>query len=208
MHDLDKYLDNQNVKAFLEVIKDAEGTSRAKDPYRVFGGGVKNQLENLDKTPDFNKWDFKQTDGKKNRSSATGAYQFISSTWKDLQKQYGFEDFTPRTQDLGAIALLQKSGALPHILAGDFQLAIDKANKTWASLPGSPYAQRTRGMDFVQRSLSKHLGEPVVITENKKENESPKDIPLTETQPQKPQVRGSWIKRIISKVAGFFQRKT
>lgn len=208
MHDLDKYLDDPNVRAFLEVIKDAEGTSKANDPYSVFGGSVKNQLESLDKTPSFTKWGFKQTDGKKNRSSATGAYQFIAPTWRELQKQYGFDDFTPRTQDLGAIALLQKNGALPYILSGDFNTAVKKANGTWASLPGSPHAQRTRDMAYVQRSLSKHLGEPVVLAEDEKDDESPKERPLTEQKPQITQVRGSWIKRTISKVAEFFRRKT
>ena len=47
------------------------------------------------------------------------------------------------------------------ILKGDFDTAVKKANRTWASLPGSPYAQHTRSNEYVAQSLAKHLGEDV-----------------------------------------------
>lgn len=160
MKDLSGYLANENVQAFLAMLRDAEGTSKGADPYRVYGGSAKNQLESLD-TPDFKSWGFTQTDGKKKRSTATGAYQFLEKTWKGLEKNYGLTDFSPRSQDLGAVALLSESGALKDILNGDFAKAISKANKTWASLPGSPYAQKTRSNEFVSASLQKALGQPI-----------------------------------------------
>lgn len=204
-HNLDQYLENPNVRAFLAVIRDTEATSKGNDPYRVFGGSSKNQLESLDKTPDFKSWGFTQTDGKKNRSTATGAYQFLSSTWKELQKQYGFEDFTPRTQDLGAIALLQKNGALPFILSGDFDTAVKKANKTWASLPGSPYAQRTKDMTYVKHALERHLGEPVVLNDIKEEDSSPKPQAPTNYPSRAEQNLTQRIKTLWAKVTGFFR---
>lgn len=160
---LEQYLDNPNVQAFLSMLRDAEGTAQTGDPYRTrFGGAIDEKLD-LNGYPTFVKKEFTQTDGKKNKSGATGAYQFLEKTWKGLANEYGFDDFSPRTQDLGAIALLKQNGALPHILNGDFSKAVQKSNSTWASLPGSPYAQHTRSMDFVNNSLSKGLGQPVTV---------------------------------------------
>ena len=158
---LEQYLDNPNVQAFLAMIRDAEGTNQTGNPYQTrFGGKVDENLD-LSKYPTFEYKKFKQTDGKTNVSGAVGAYQFITKTWANLAKQYGFKDFSPKTQDLAAIALLQQNGALPLILKGDFQGATKKSNRTWASLPGSPYAQHTRSSEYVAKSLSKHLGQPV-----------------------------------------------
>lgn len=164
--ELESYLDNKNVQAFLGLIRDTEGTAKGADPYRVYGGSAKNQIKDLSK-PDFKRWGFTQTDGKKNTSSASGAYQFLERTWNGLAKQHGLKDFSPRSQDLGAVALLKQSGALDAILKGDFDTAVKKANRTWASLPGSPYAQHTRSNEYVANSLAKHLGEDVDLTKYK-----------------------------------------
>ena len=163
---LENYLEDKNVQAFLALIRDTEGTAKGADPYRVYGGSAKNQIKDLSK-PDFKRWGFTQTDGKKNTSSASGAYQFLERTWNGLAKEYGLTDFSPRSQDLGAIALLKQSGALDAIVKGDFDTAVKKANRTWASLPGSPYAQHTRSNDYVAQSLAKHLGEDVDLTKYK-----------------------------------------
>jgi hypothetical protein len=50
--------------------------------------------------------------GKPITSTASGAYQFLSRTWDGLVKQYGFTDFSPKNQDLGAVALVAGRGAL------------------------------------------------------------------------------------------------
>lgn len=179
--ELESYLDNKNVQAFLGLIRDTEGTAKGADPYRVYGGSTKNQIKDLSK-PDFKRWGFTQTDGKKNTSSASGAYQFLERTWNGLAKQHGLTDFSPRSQDLGAIALLKQSGALDAILKGDFDTAVKKANRTWASLPGSPYAQHTRSNDYVAQSLAKHLGEDVDLAKYKMPvgGENPKQKALTQ----------------------------
>ena len=183
--ELESYLDNKNVQAFLSLIRDTEGTAKGADPYRVYGGDPKNQIKDLSK-PDFKRWSFTQTDGKKNTSSASGAYQFLERTWNGLAKQHGLTDFSPRSQDLGAIALLKQSGALDAILKGDFDTAVKKANRTWASLPGSPYAQHTRSNDYVAQSLAKHLGEDVDLTKYKMPvgGESPKQEAPTQATTQ------------------------
>lgn len=188
---LDNYLEDKNVQAFLALIRDTEGTAKGADPYRVYGGSAKNQIKDLSK-PDFKRWGFTQTDGKKNTSSASGAYQFLERTWNGLAKEYGLTDFSPRSQDLGAIALLKQSGALDAIVKGDFDTAVKKANRTWASLPGSPYAQHTRSNDYVAQSLAKHLGEDVDLTKYKMPAGAPspkQEAPTSKTVSTSPSVQ-------------------
>lgn len=158
--ELEPYLSDNRVNAYLNMLMDAEGTSQYGNPYAVAGGG-KVTIKDLSQAGGFPSWGFKQTDGKSNTSSAAGAFQFLNSTYDGLRKQgYEVNDFQPRTQRLAAIALLKQNGALPYILNGDFSTAIKKSAGTWASLPGSPYAQKTRDVNFVQRSLQKHLNDP------------------------------------------------
>lgn len=188
---LENYLEDKNVQAFLALIRDTEGTAKGADPYRVYGGSAKNQIKDLSK-PDFKRWGFTQTDGKKNTSSASGAYQFLERTWNGLAKEYGLTDFSPRSQDLGAIALLKQSGALDAIVKGDFDTAVKKANRTWASLPGSPYAQHTRSNDYVAQSLAKHLGEDVDLTKYKMPAGAPspkQEAPTSKTVSTSPSVQ-------------------
>lgn len=164
--ELEPYLNDRRVNAYLNMLMDAEGTSKYANPYATAGGG-KIVLNDLSKSGGFPKWGFTQTDGKKNTSSAAGAFQFLNSTYDDLRRQgYEVNDFQPRTQRLAAIALLKQNGALPHIVNGDFNTAIKKSAGTWASLPGSPYAQKTRDTKFVQQSLQKHLNDPSLTLNN------------------------------------------
>lgn len=164
--DLQQYVNNANVNAYLNMLMDAEGTSRHANPYVVAGGG-KVMIQDLSQAGGFPKWGFTQTDGKKNTSSAAGAFQFLNSTYDDLRRQgYEVNDFQPQTQRMAAIALLKQNGALPYIVNGDFDTAIRKSAGTWASLPGSPYAQKTRDMKFVQDSLRKHLNDPNITLNN------------------------------------------
>ena len=164
--DLQQYANNANVNAYLNMLMDAEGTSSHANPYAVAGGG-KVMIQDLSQAGGFPKWGFTQTDGKKNTSSAAGAFQFLNSTYDDLRRQgYEVNDFQPQTQRMAAIALLKQNGALPYIVNGDFDTAIRKSAGTWASLPGSPYAQKTRDMKFVQDSLRKHLNDPNIALDN------------------------------------------
>lgn len=188
---LENYLEDKNVQAFLALIRDTEGTAKGADPYRVYGGSAKNQIKDLSK-PDFKRWGFTQTDGKKNTSSASGAYQFLERTWNGLAKEHGLIDFSPRSQDLGAIALLKQSGALDSIVKGDFDTAVKKANRIWASLPGSPYAQHTRSNEYVAQSLAKHLGEDVDLTKYKMPAGAPnpkQEAPTSKTESTSPSVQ-------------------
>lgn len=76
-------------------------------------------------------------------SSAAGRYQILDKTYDGVSNGLGF---TPEDQDRMAIRLLKGRGALDDVLAGNFEQAIQKTNREWASLPGSPYGQPTVDM--------------------------------------------------------------
>ncbi|WP_262474144.1 glycoside hydrolase family 24 protein [Acinetobacter courvalinii] len=140
-------LNNPNVRSMLNLIAKAEGV---KWGYNTLFGNQK--IDSLAAHPNIRK-EFTQTDGRKNYTTAAGRYQFLKGTWDGLAKQYGLSDFSPRSQDLGAIALLAQNGALPYVLKGDYQTAVKKSGTTWASLPSSTYAQGKRSWDFVNKQL-------------------------------------------------------
>ncbi|WP_180128994.1 MULTISPECIES: glycoside hydrolase family 104 protein [unclassified Acinetobacter] len=139
---------NPNMRKMLNLIASSEGV---KHGYNTLFGNQ--QFNNLGAHPNVRKA-FKQTDGATNYTTAAGRYQFLNSTWNNLAKQYGFRDFSPRSQDLGAVALIAQRGALDDVLNGRWESAIGKLGKEWASLPSSTYKQGKRSWDFV----NKHLG--------------------------------------------------
>lgn len=142
-------LNNPKVRTMLNLIAQTEGV---KWGYNTLFGNQK--IDNLTAHPNLKKA-FKQTDGKVNYTTAAGRYQFIKPTWDNLAQQYGLRDFSPRSQDIGAIALLAENGALPYVLKGDYLTAVKKSGGTWASLPSAPskYAQPKRGWDYVNQRL-------------------------------------------------------
>jgi muramidase (phage lysozyme)/peptidoglycan hydrolase-like protein with peptidoglycan-binding domain len=64
-------------------------------------------------------------------SSAAGRYQFLSSTWRGL----GMPDFTPQSQDIAAVKLMQQRGMIEPLLRGDIRTAVFRGAPEWASLP-------------------------------------------------------------------------
>lgn len=146
--ELTAYTKDQRVRRFLDAIGSAEGTD-THGYNTAFGGG---KLESLADHP-RQLHDFTQTDGTPNKTSAAGRYQFLQSTWDDLAKSLNLPDFGPESQDIGAVELLRRNGALPAVLAGDYDTAIKKSGATWASLPSSPYAQPKRSAGFMANAL-------------------------------------------------------
>lgn len=153
MTTLEQALGNPNAQKYLRMIAQAEGTYKdaSSDPYRVaFGGST---FDDLSKHPNVLRA-FTQTDGKANKTSAAGAYQFLGSTWDDLAGKLGLQDFSPRSQDLAALELIRRNGALDDVLNGRFDQAVQKTGTVWASLPSSPYAQPRRSAGFVEKALN------------------------------------------------------
>ncbi|MGN0936278.1 glycoside hydrolase family 24 protein [Acinetobacter amyesii] len=151
---LQKYASDPNVRKMLDLIAYTEGVKHGYNT--IFGN---ERLNNLSAHPNVRK-QFKQTDGKMNVTTAAGRYQFLKPTWDGLVRQYGLTDFSPRNQDLAAVALLAQNGSLPYVLQGDLTTAIQKSGGTWASLPSSTYKQGKRSWDNVNKFLGGNIQQP------------------------------------------------
>ena len=143
------YLENPNVRSFLGMIGSAEGTD--KHGYNtLFGGG---KMESLADHP-RQLFDFTETTGRPNKTTAAGRYQFLSNTWDEQAKKLGLPDFGPQSQDLAAVNLLRERGILPDVLSGNWEAAVKKSGPIWASLPSSPYPQPRQSNEFVMNRLN------------------------------------------------------
>ncbi len=80
-------------------------------------------------------------------STAAGRYQILSKTWNGIRGS--LPDFTPASQDQAALKLIRGRGVsnVDGIdTRAEFESAIRKINREWASLPGSPYGQPRKTM--------------------------------------------------------------
>jgi lysozyme len=92
-------------------------------------------------------------------STAAGAYQLIKGTWTRLKAKLNLTDFSPLSQDQAAVALLDESGALDLIYAGDIEGAIKKASRIWASLPGSTAQQNPKALAYAMNRFDEGLAQ-------------------------------------------------
>ncbi|EKN4147389.1 glycoside hydrolase family 104 protein [Yersinia enterocolitica] len=146
--DLNNLVDDPNVRQYLEVLSKAEGTaSYANSGYNTMFGG--DQFYDSSDHPRQLK-EFTQTDGTKNKTSAAGRYQFTSGSWDDAVKALNLTDFSPRSQDLAALFLIQRAGQLENVTNGNFADATSGLGGVWASLPSSNYAQPKRSWEEIQ----------------------------------------------------------
>jgi lysozyme len=127
----------KNLGAFLLMIQYSEGTIGPNAYRMMYGGGLFN---------DYSRHPNKAVTKYGITSTAAGAYQFLNKTWTGLQQELNLSDFSPASQNKGAIELIRRRGALADVLAGRFAQAIYKCRKEWASLPGAGYGQGERSM--------------------------------------------------------------
>jgi lysozyme len=132
---------NDNIRKFLMLITLTEGTDRQKTPYNELFGF--SNFEGYDKHPEI------LIKSSNYRSTAAGRYQILKGTAKMLK----MKDFTPESQDLAAVQLIKNAKAYKDVVAGNWEKAIEKTNKVWASLPGSPYGQPTHKMSDALKFL-------------------------------------------------------
>ena len=126
-----------NVAAMLRCIRERE-TGQGANAYLTINGGA--QFSSFAAHPYD---DVPTTKG----GRAAGAYQFLGTTWANLCEQYEFPDFSPDSQDLGAIALIKGRGALSDVIAGRFEAAVAKLRPEWTSLPGASESSSSWTMD-------------------------------------------------------------
>ena len=151
-------VENPNVRAFLRAIRLGEGTADADGYRRIVGGEL---------FSDFRDHPRKRVWIERYRvwSTAAGAYQIIAPTWDEMRTRYRLPDFSPRSQDLAGAGLLIRRGALDDIIAGRIEDAAHRCRLEWASLPSSPYGQRTETMARVLAEYAKHGGRLVPAAE-------------------------------------------
>ena len=147
----EKFRQTPEAQGLLRMLRFAEGTERGgPDSYRVmFGGSL---------APDLQRHPDKVMKG---RSTAAGAYQFLTPTWQQQQKKLSLGSFGPVEQDiaaldlarqrtlgLGGLSYLQKQGLTPEFVA-----ALAPA---WASLPTkagkSFYGQPVKAFSELQKT--------------------------------------------------------
>lgn len=141
-----QYVNNPNVRRFLDLLSQTEGSKGYE-----YGFGNR-KLESLASHP-RTMYPFKNNRGETKQSSAAGRYQINLGTWNEFAKAAGVNDFGPNSQDQVAIAIIDKEGALDDIVKGDFNAAVNKLGNRWASLPSSNYAQPKRSWGFVNKAL-------------------------------------------------------
>lgn len=132
--DLQAALGDRNLQAFLRVIREGETGQTDRAYATLVGGG---QFTGWADHPRQSAW----IERLQVSSTAAGAYQFLARTWDAVAQRYGLQDFSPASQDLGAVALIVGRGALDDVIAGRFEAAVRKCAPEWASLPGDVYGQ-------------------------------------------------------------------
>jgi muramidase (phage lysozyme) len=140
----------QNLKAFLQMIQYAEGTIGINAYRTLYGGSLFNDYSRHPNIA-ITKWGI--------TSTGCGAYGFLYSTWMELQAALELPDFSPASQDKGAIELIRKKGALPDVLAGNIAQAIYKCRKIWASFPGAGYGQSEKPLINLLQFYTKSGGQ-------------------------------------------------
>lgn len=160
------YLNDPRVVAFLTAVNAAEGA-----PFANQGLNYKGFTSMADHPRESVRGPFNQTDGKKSTSNPAGLYQFMPRTWDGLRRTMPeLTDFTARNQHIAAVELLRQRGALPLVLKNDLDGAIKKAAPEWAGLPGGPYPQPSKSIEFVRAAYnaglarSQKAGAPVLPT--------------------------------------------
>ena len=132
-----------NLRAFLALIRWCEGTSGENGYRTIVGGDLFTDFSDHPRIVKSGVF----SNGKAWRSSAAGAYQFLSDTWNECCEELKLPDFSPASQDAAAVYLIKRRGALHAVENGDLDNAINLCNKEWASLPGSPYGQPVKSLD-------------------------------------------------------------
>jgi muramidase (phage lysozyme) len=157
MKDYTTYLKDKNVLAFLALIKYTEGANYNT----LFGGGLFSDFSDHPRNKIT-----KTLAGNPITSSAAGAYQFLAGTWDECAKALSLPDFSPTSQDLAAVYLIDRRQALEDVLGGNWKEAIYGCNREWASLPGSPYGQPTKSLAVCLAYVDSFLKGGVGSTQN------------------------------------------
>ena len=159
-------LHHENVKAFLRVIRAGESSQGDEAYWWLFGSThskaiLAESLSDHPRVKTYEKYDGQFIkNGKLDYTTAAGAYQITASTWDTvIQPALKLGDFSPTSQDIAAVFLIQKHGALDDVIAGRVKEACAKLTKEWASMPGASYGdQPTRKLEQALATFKEYGG--------------------------------------------------
>jgi len=137
----------QNVQAFLWMLRVSEGTDGPNGYRTIVGGSL---FDNMADHPRI-KISLPKLGIK---SSAAGAFQIIMRTWDGVRDKLDLPDFSEASQNAAAVELISQRGALADVKAGRFAVAVDKCKKEWASLPGAGYGQHENNLARLQSAYT------------------------------------------------------
>lgn len=155
---------------FLDLIAFSEGTSTSphtqNDGYDVIVGGVDGHHE----FADFSDHPFasgqpaivvrNHPPAAPLTSTASGRYQLLARFWHPYKSQLGLTDFGPESQDMVALQQIRERHAIPDILAGNIEAAIEKCSNIWASFPGNDFGQGGKSMAALLDYYQNHTATP------------------------------------------------
>ena len=197
-------LHHENVKAFLRVIRAGESSQGDEAYWWLFGSThskaiLAESLKDHPRVKTYEKYDGQFIkNGKLDYTTAAGAYQITASTWDTvIQPALKLGDFSPTSQDIAAVFLIQKRGALDDVIDGRVKEACAKLTKEWASMPGASYGdQPTRRLEQALATFKEYGGtlnmsaerveEPPEIEPIQEPIQEPIHIPAGEVLPEQP----------------------
>lgn len=134
-------LAQRNVAAFLAMIVRAEGGAYNA----LFGypaaGRTFSSFADHPRVRTYERADEFIRNGRRDFTTAAGAYQITATTYDRLARKLGLSGFAPDVQDRMAVELIREKGALSDVRAGRFADAVAKVAGVWASLPGNVHRQ-------------------------------------------------------------------
>lgn len=125
----------ERLLTFLETLMKSEHSNSDATSGSAFNRIVGSGGYFDDESKHPNKVGFIDKQGRK--STAAGAFQITGTTYNDIAPKLGVSDFSAQSQTEVATALIKRAGALDDVLAGRFEIAIDKLKNVWTSLPGN-----------------------------------------------------------------------
>ena len=137
---------NKNLKAFLTMIAESEGTNYGTDNgYNLLFGSTEKRPLYFTSYKDHPR--IFKTFGNGKKSSAAGRYQILARIYDYYKNLLQLPDFSPESQDKIAIQMIKECKAMPLIESGNLAGAVKACNHIWASLTGAGYGQHEHDLD-------------------------------------------------------------
>lgn len=152
------YLQNQNMRAFADMLAYSEGTDIHHQPSKNHGYDV---LVGGDLFTDYSDHPRKSVFIPKYKiySTAAGRYQILARMYDAYKNIIPLPDFTPESQDKYFSRIVHEQKAYADIVTGNLQGAFDKLCDQWASLPGSKYGQHVQSFEALRAVFILNGGE-------------------------------------------------